>query len=66
MKLPESYRDIARTARKAGWTITRRRRSGHLRWESPSGAVVFSPSTPSSSRSAENVLAELRRAGLQA
>jgi hypothetical protein len=66
VKLPESYRDIARTARKEGWTITRARRSQHLHWRSPSGRLVVTPSTPSSSQSRYHALAELRRAGLQA
>jgi len=66
MKLPESYRGIARTALRAGWTITRARKSQHLHWRSPSGQLVVTPSTPSCSQSRNHVLAELRRAGLQA
>jgi len=62
-KLPECYRELARAARAAGWTITRRR-GGHLAWRSPSGAVVFTPASPSDRRSVRNNAAELRRAGL--
>jgi hypothetical protein len=63
LKLPECYRELARAARAAGWDITRRR-SGHLAWRSPSGAVVFTPATPSDWRAARNSVADLRRAGL--
>ena len=63
LKLPECYRQLARTARAAGWEITRRR-GGHLAWRSPSGAVVFTPGSPSDWRGIRNDIAELRRAGL--
>lgn len=66
MKLPESYRDIARTARRAGWTITRAKRSSHLHWRSPSGQLVVTPSTPGDCRGVRDDLARLRRAGLEA
>lgn len=63
MKLPEAYRTVARLAASAGWRITRLG-SGHLRWESPDGAVVITPSTPSCKRGVANAKARLRRAGL--
>jgi hypothetical protein len=66
VKIPESYRGIARTARKEGWTITRARKSQHLHWRSPSGRLVVTPSTPSCANSVHHALAELRRAGLHA
>jgi hypothetical protein len=42
MKDLTKYRRIAE---RQGWDITPTR-SGHLRWTSPVGVVIFSPSTP--------------------
>lgn len=63
LKLPESYRKLARAARRSGWQITRTG-GGHLAWKPPSGRVIYTPATPSCSRSVRNNRAELRRAGL--
>ena len=63
LRVPESYRKLARAARRAGWTITVTR-GGHLAWKPPSGRVIYTPSTPSDRRGARNNMAELRRAGL--
>jgi hypothetical protein len=64
LRIPESLRDMARTARSRNWTISLRG-SGHLKWRSPDGEIVITPSTPSDSRSAKNARARLRRAGLK-
>ena len=63
LRIPESYRKLARAARRAGWTITPTR-GGHLAWRPPSGRVIYTPSTPSDRYGARNHTAELRRAGL--
>jgi hypothetical protein len=65
VKIPEPYRALARKARGEGWAITRTG-GGHLAWRSPSGAVVYTPGTPSESRGYLNTRAEFRRAGLAA
>lgn len=65
LRIPEALRSIADLAAELGWTVTRRRGSGHLAWRSPDGAVVFTPSTPSDYRSSKNSRAQLRRAGLR-
>ena len=65
MRIPEPYRTLARKARKQGWTITMTRGT-HLAWTSPSGAVIYTPSSPSESRGYRNTRAEFRRAGLAA
>ena len=50
---------------KKGWSVTKTGGS-HLKWVPPSGkGFVFSPSTPSDSRSNKNTIAQLRRAGLE-
>jgi hypothetical protein len=64
LHVPRSLRDHARLALSRGWTISVTG-SGHLRWRAPDGrATVFTPRTPSDRRSAANVTAKLRRAGL--
>ena len=63
--VPEPLRTLARTARRARWTITHTG-SGHLRWRPADGLVVITPSTPNGGRrSVKNARAELKRAGLE-
>jgi hypothetical protein len=64
IRVPEPLRATARLARRLGWRLSRSG-TGHLRWESPDGAVVFTTSTPGDRRSTLNDRAELRRAGLR-
>lgn len=65
MKIPESYRDWAKAARKQGWKIARTRHN-HLAWTPPGGRTVFTPGTPSSCAGGSlRVKAKLRRAGLE-
>jgi hypothetical protein len=62
--IPEALRDAAKQAKRDNWEITRTG-GHHLRWKSPSGAVVFLSATPRGGRhSIENSRALLRRAGL--
>lgn len=44
--IPKDLRKLARTARRAGWTITAAR-SGHLHWRAPDGRLVVTGTTPS-------------------
>jgi hypothetical protein len=57
------YRTWARFAERRGWTITMTG-SGHLRWRSPLGVLVFTAGTPGEGRAIANARAQLRRAGL--
>lgn len=54
----------ARIARRAGWSVELTA-GHHLRWASPSGAVVITASTPGRGRALINTRADLRRAGLE-
>ena len=63
LRIHESYRKLARAARRAGWTVTRTP-GGHLAWKPPSGRVIYSPATPSDRYGIRNHVAQLRRAGL--
>jgi hypothetical protein len=65
LRIPEAYRNWAKAARKAGWTITATP-SGHLLWTSPDGARVRTASTPGCHSAATDIVrAKLRRAGLK-
>lgn len=61
--IPEPLRNLARLAKKQDWTIERTK-GHHIRWTSPTGAVVLSGSTPGDWRNMKNVRAQLRNAGL--
>ncbi len=55
---------LVAAARKAGWSV-QKRRGGHLCWRRPDGdGLIFSASTPSDCRAAANIKASLYRAGL--
>lgn len=55
--------ELVRLAERQGWTVEYTG-GGHWRFKSPNGPVVFTPSTPGGSRSWQNSIAKLRRAGL--
>lgn len=58
-------RQLVRRAQRQGWAVTYTG-GGHLRWQAPDGALVFTPSTPNGGcRSLENTRADLRRVGLE-
>ncbi len=61
--IPRLWRDLARHAQTAGWTI-RRTRNSHLVWTSPAGARLVTSCSPSDRRAVRNHRAALRRAGL--
>lgn len=59
-----TLRTWARLALAQGWEVAYTG-AGHLRWRSPAGHLVFTPSTPSAgSRALLNTRASLRRHGL--
>lgn len=53
-------RELVEEAAQAGWTVTIRK-GGHLKFEHPEAASVFSSSTPSDRRAVLNTRAQLRR-----
>jgi hypothetical protein len=65
VKMPAAFDRAAELARLAGWTVSQRQGSKHICWKPPTGAPVFTASTPSDYRGVRNALALLRRAGLE-
>lgn len=63
MKPPKFLRDIAKAAQEQGWTVAKTR-NNHMKFQAPSGAIVFTSSTPSDVRAVHNLTASLRRNGL--
>jgi hypothetical protein len=63
-RVPKALRPLAAAAMAQGWRITPTG-SGHLRWEPPTGRPVITASTMRDGRSALNIRADLRRAGLR-
>ena len=55
------FKAIVKSAERQGWTITPGRK--HVKWQAPSGQVVFSSATPSDHRAVLNHLSLLRRHG---
>jgi hypothetical protein len=57
------FKEVASALDEQGWKIglTRKR---HLRFESPTGLIIYSSGTPSDWRARKNLVAHLRRAGL--
>lgn len=60
----KEVRQLLRKAKKQGWDVSKRK-SNHLLLESPDGATVMVPCSPSDWRSMKNCEAELKRAGMQ-
>jgi hypothetical protein len=63
MRIPRDFRTLAHEARQAGWHISPLR-GGHMIWRAPSGAWVYSSSTPSDWRAPRKLRTDLRRHGL--
>jgi len=63
VRIPKELQRIYKIAVKQGWTVEIRH-SGHMKWESPAGAPVFTASTPSDPRGIKNHIARLKNAGL--
>ena len=60
MALHKDWKKLAKVATDAGWNVTPTR-GGHIKWQAPTGAVVFSASTPSDKRAMANHIGFLRR-----
>lgn len=64
IRVDREMRPLVVAATEQGWEVEKTN-GGHLRFRSPTGDIVFSPSTPRRGlRSVENTKAELRRKGL--
>ena len=63
MKVPREFAPFARQAVLRGWRVEPTKNL-HLKWVAPSGAIIFSSSTPSDRRAALNLRSQLRREGL--
>jgi predicted RNA binding protein YcfA (HicA-like mRNA interferase family) len=62
--VPRTLRKAARLAERQGWHIDHKR-GGHLKWYPPKpGAMIVTPSSPGEGRAITNVMAKLKRAGL--
>lgn len=57
------FKDVTRALDAQGWTITTTKKR-HLRFESPRGLIIYSAGTPSDWRARKNLVAHLKRAGL--
>ena len=55
--------DLMRVALAQGWSV-KATRGNHIRWQAPTGAIVFSASTPSDVRAYRNMASDLRKRGL--
>ena len=57
---------LMRLARKQGWTITRNKRGGHLKWwpPNPEKQMIISSVTKGDYRGAKNLIARLKKEGL--
>lgn len=62
MSAKRDLKDLIAICVRAGWTCERSG-GGHWRLRSPSGALVFCPSTPSDARGLLNLRAKLRQKG---
>lgn len=63
-RVKKELRPLVVAAIEQGWEVTVTG-GNHLRFKSPTGALVFAPSTPhGGKRSIQNTTAELRRKGL--
>ena len=64
-QLPDDMLALYDAAIAQGWTVTWRN-NGHVRWQSPTGAVVFTSATHSDSKAAAHRMRrDLRNNGLE-
>jgi hypothetical protein len=66
MRVHKDLRPVYRLARERGWVVTVAG-DGHIKWTSPHGQIVTTVNSPphGRSRSLNNALARLRKAGLR-
>lgn len=60
MSYETENRDLIRQYRAMGWTIDQTN-GGHMRWRSPTGAIVIDSQTRSDSRGRKNHVARLKK-----
>lgn len=61
--IPRELRKLDKIASAQGWDLDRTSK-GHVKFTGPNGQTVFYSGTPSDHRSHLNMLAKLRRAGM--
>ncbi len=65
MKIPDCYKELARTAKRQGWVISQTN-NNHLRWVNPEGRSTFTPGSPSvNGTGIIRIKSKLKRAGLR-
>lgn len=60
--MAQPLKQLRREAEGQGWSITLAK-GGHLKWKSPSGALVVTSSSPSDQRAIRNIVRDLQRCG---
>lgn len=63
VNLPRDLKPLAEIAEQADWVLTKRK-SGHVKWQPPSGRPLFTPSTSASRQLIDNTKSDLRKMGL--
>lgn len=58
------HKRVLKAVERAGWKVVRRK-GGHMKLTGPGGEIVFTSSTPSDHRATLNLIAHLRRLGLE-
>jgi hypothetical protein len=61
--VPKDWIPMVEAAVRAGWILTKTG-GDHVRWQAPSGKIIFSASSPSDKRAMYNTRSMLRREGL--
>jgi hypothetical protein len=64
IRVPDGLKTAYKAAKDAGWTFSHSGQN-HIRWTSPTRAVVMTPATTRSRRGCLNDVAKLKRAGLE-
>jgi hypothetical protein len=65
VNLPRDLRPLAKAAERAGWTLTKRTGSNHVKWQPPAGRPYYTPSTSASRQLIANATSDLRKLGLK-
>ena len=62
MSIKKEVQDLVEQAEKQGWKVVRVN-SGHRKWMSPTGSIVFTSCTPSDNRALFRIKRDLRNNG---
>lgn len=60
--MAQQLKELQKEAKKQGWSITIAK-AGHLKWRSPTGALVVTSQTPSDPRTIHNIVRDLQKRG---